>query len=126
MDRGKQPRAGRFQAYRERRGGCTVLYVVGEVGYDSVNALREEIDAVGDWSAGPCLVLDLSGLTFCDSSCLGMLVYTLRRVRAVGGRLALVAVPPRLDRTLHVTGLHGHFHTADTVEEAVAELRSPA
>jgi anti-anti-sigma factor len=54
---------------------------------------------------GGRLVLDLSELTFCDSTGLAGLVRLHKRVAAAGGTLVLRAPAPRVRHLLSLTGL---------------------
>jgi anti-anti-sigma factor len=53
------------------------LYLVGELDIDTAPRLREDLAALASRSAGGLLVLNLSGITFCDSTGL----YTLLGIR---------------------------------------------
>ncbi|MFD3513924.1 STAS domain-containing protein [Streptomyces sp. NPDC058663] len=53
----------------------------------------------------PHLVADLGGVTFCDSSGLGALIGIWRCAKEANGSLTLAAIPDRLGRLLHVTGM---------------------
>lgn len=59
---------------------------------------------------GPDLVVDLTGVTFCDSRGLSALVRVANRARGDGGRVTLTGVPPRMARLLRMTRLHDTFH----------------
>lgn len=104
--------------YDERRA---VLAVVGDVDVYSVPALRGELLALA--AAGHHLIaLDLAGLTFLDSSGLGVLVGTMKRALAGGGGLALYAAPEHVLRVLRITGLAKVLPTFERRDEALAWL----
>lgn len=85
-------------------GDCGVLRVAGEVDVDSASALRERtLDLV---AAGAVhIVIDLGGVTFIDSSGLGVLVGCLKRLRERDGSLTLVIDADRVLRVFEITGL---------------------
>jgi anti-sigma B factor antagonist len=103
-----------------RESPCTVLQLHGELDQLAVPRLRAFIDQA--WPSGepPHLVLDLSEVPFCDSSGLGLLVSTLKRVRQAGGSLVLVTAPGMIERLLTITNLDGHFQTTRSVRDALA------
>jgi anti-anti-sigma regulatory factor len=71
----------------------------------------------------PRLVLELSQLTFYDSTALGILAHTRQRVHATAtGRMVFVGLPAGLRHLLQRTGLLSHFALHDSVEQAVADL----
>jgi anti-anti-sigma factor len=106
---------------------CTVLEVGGALDFTTAPVFTGHIDAVWDLSVGPRLVLELSQLTFYDSTALGALIYLLHRTQAAGtGRLLLVRVPRNLEHLMQRTGLLSYFELRDSTEQAVADLLSSA
>lgn len=70
----------------------------------------------------PHLIVDLGGVTFLDSSVLGVLVGALRRARDRGGDLWLIAGQPSVLTVLRVTNLDRVIRVRRTLESAVAEV----
>ncbi|MDQ0808921.1 anti-anti-sigma factor [Streptomyces sp. B3I7] len=66
---------------------------------------------------GQCLVLDLSGLEFCDSTGITALLAARRHTLAADAELVLAAVPPDLERVLAVVGLVRVFTFRATAED---------
>jgi len=96
-------------------GDWTVIEVKGELDLATVPALRERIDAVSDGGAAR-LAVDLTQVTFMDSSSLGLLVAALKHARERGGDLALVGVGGSPARVLSLTGLDQVFRLVVTVD----------
>lgn len=65
------------------------------------------------------IVLQLDQVEFIDSSGLGALVRLMQSARAKGGDVKLSGVPPRVRKTLEMTGLASQFEIYDAVEEAI-------
>jgi anti-sigma B factor antagonist len=76
----------------------------GEVDYLTAPQLAAVFDAL-PVAGGTIVDVDLAGVPYCDSAGLAVLVRALHRVTRAGGRLRLVAVDPRVRRTLETTGL---------------------
>ncbi|HEY3377386.1 MAG TPA: STAS domain-containing protein [Armatimonadota bacterium] len=68
------------------------------------------------------LVVNLQRADYLDSTALGMLVGTLKRVREQGGDLRLVAPSPRIRRLLEITRLVNVFPIDATEQEATKNL----
>lgn len=66
------------------------------------------------------LVIDLTEVSYMDSSGVGVLVDALRRMRTTSGKLALVAVAPRVLSVLQITKLDQFFEMYSTLQEALA------
>jgi len=87
-----------------RDDGVTVIHVGGELDLSSVPQLRSCLSDLvnrGDNS----LVLDLSEVTFCDSTALGVFVGAHRRAIASGGSIEFHKPPASLRNLLVVSGL---------------------
>lgn len=65
------------------------------------------------------VVVDLSGVTFIDSSGLGVLLNAVRHLRGRSGRLVLVCPTEPILRPFQVTGLVGHLGIFSTREAAL-------
>jgi len=68
------------------------------------------------------VVVDLSDVTFIDSTALGVLIGGVRRLHEVDGRMALVVATRPVERVLTITGLERVFSIHRTREAAVAAL----
>ena len=65
------------------------------------------------------IVVDLSTCEFLDSTFLGALVVTLKRVTAMGGDVRLVGFHPAVHSMLELTRMHRVFESFPTKEEAI-------
>jgi anti-sigma B factor antagonist len=82
-----------------------VVSLAGEIDLSSVAALSATVsDLLAD--PPPRVVLDMSGVTFCDSQGLGTLVVLSRRAGFAQSCLVLTNVGDFLIRVLDITGLH--------------------
>ena len=92
-------------------GRTVYLSVSGELTYATAPLFHEHVVQVLA-SSRPFLVVDLEGLTFCDSVGLSALIGAQRRAGAVGGGVTLCGVHGTLQRCLQVTGA-GTLFTID-------------
>ena len=81
----------------------TVVEVVGELDLSTVQELADAFERA-DRSGGRTLVLDASGLTFCDSAGLRVLMEARHR-----GAIALRSPSDALRRLLELTGTADRF-----------------
>ena len=101
-----------------QQGDAIVVALTGELDLYNAPALREALlDAAG--RAPRRLVVDLSDVTFVDSTALGALVQA-RSALADGSDFALAAPGLEARRALEVSGLDRHFAVHETVESALA------
>jgi anti-anti-sigma factor len=71
------------------------------------------------------LLLDLTGLSFCDARGLGAFVQIANRADAAGCRFALIAPRPQVAKVLRVGGLNSRIPVFATIGGAVAQLPVP-
>jgi anti-sigma B factor antagonist len=87
-----------------RREGVAVVELGGELELHNASLLREELAALCAVEK-PSVIVDLSMLTFMDSTGIGVLVQGFKAARARSGTLALVCPSQRLMRLFEIAGL---------------------
>lgn len=86
-------------------GRCLTLRLVGELDHAAAQTVMPGIeDAVEEYLPRRC-VLDMTGVSFMDSSGIAVILKTDRLLRQTGGVLALSGVPGQVRRVLDVAGL---------------------
>ncbi|AWT41185.1 MULTISPECIES: STAS domain-containing protein [Streptomyces] len=85
-----------------------VLEITGELDYSNATRLRDLLPTL-TLEPGRRLVLDLAGLTFCDSSGITALIAARTHAQAAGADAALAAVPANTLRILRIVGLDQVF-----------------
>ncbi|MEU4404573.1 STAS domain-containing protein [Streptosporangium sp. NPDC023963] len=108
-----------FDVRTWRSGTCVVVQATGELDMAVAPRLRAEIDGALHEAGTPNLVMDLTGVPFCDSVGLGVIVGTLTRLKEAHGRLMLVVSPGMITHLLTITNLDRHFETRDSLREAL-------
>lgn len=97
-------------------GGAVVLVVRGEIDIASVAELESALDLA---LADRHLVLDLTEVTFVDSTGLRAFIIANDLAVARGGRLTLAASPGPVRRLLDITGVGENLSTTESVEAAL-------
>lgn len=91
-----------------QHGIITVIEAHGDIEVETVSDLRGRmLELVRSGSRH--FVVDLNGVSFIDSTGLGVLVGALKRVQAEGGTMRLVCRQPRVLHLLRLTGLDEVF-----------------
>ena len=86
------------------------MIAAGEIDLYTAPRLHSELAAVIANSAPETrIVVDMSGVEFCDSTGMNVLLSCLRQARERGGELELAAPRPAVKKILQVTGLDGVF-----------------
>ena len=100
---------------------CTVVRVSGELDMATTPMLEDFLRDVVDTGAR-CVVLDFAGVTFMDSSGLGLLVAFLKRLREASGRLCLAQVQQPVRNVLVLSALDMVLDMYDTVAAAEDDM----
>ncbi|NUR07540.1 MAG: STAS domain-containing protein [Nocardioidaceae bacterium] len=105
--------------------GVGVVVASGEVDLATAPSLRQ---AISDHLAAgqTLLLLDMTDVTFIDSTGLGILVGAAKKARGLGGSMRLVCDNPRILRLLTITGLARALPVHPTRAEAVLDWRDEA
>lgn len=101
--------------------GLALVSVSGELDLHTTPELQDGIEKAVATGADT-VVVDLSRISFIDSSALGALVQETRRLEGRGDRLALVTNDPRTSRVFEVSGLNRVLRTYATLQDALGEL----
>ena len=101
-------------------GRAGVIVAEGEIDLAGAPRLREAM--TDHLSAGHVhLLMDLSAVTFIDSTGLGILVGAAKKTLGLGGSLRIVCSNERVLRLLAITGISRSMTVLPTVEEATAD-----
>jgi anti-anti-sigma factor len=93
--------------------------VTGDLDLWSAPALEQRLGACLE--RGHCwIVVDLSKASFLDSSGLGALTNSMRRIERKGGRLVVINTDPQLRRVFELTGLKRVLNVVPDREQALA------
>jgi anti-sigma B factor antagonist len=104
----------------DRGNGLAHITLRGELDLSTVSRVQDELEQVE--SRGPdTLVLDLSGLSFLDSTGLRCVVTANERARGEGRRFVLVKGPEAVQRVFAVTRLEERLEMVDDLSAVLAE-----
>jgi anti-sigma B factor antagonist len=98
----------------EDRDGLVHVALVGELDLSSVAKVQEELRRV-EATSPATLVVDLSKLTFLDSTGLRCIVTADERARAEGRRIVIVRGPDAVQRVFAITRLDDRLEMVDDV-----------
>jgi anti-sigma B factor antagonist len=106
--------------FREEQG-YKILEVEGEIVYTAPqfkDAVNEIIN-----SGQKDLIVDMSQVSYMDSSGFGTLLSATKRLRPEGGTVNLVSVNSAIDRMLRITRLNTVFNIHNSVNEAIDNIQ---
>ena len=77
----------------------------GDIDHHTAAAMREAIDRAAEGCLPKHLVLDFSGVSFMDSSGVGLVMGRYRLIRSMGGTLTVTGASPRIRAMMKLAGL---------------------
>jgi len=99
--------------------GVAVVVLAGEVDLYTAPRFKEALFQAID-EGGSLVVVDMSGVSFIDSTALGVLVSGGRRLEQASGALAIGCPDERIRRILEITGLDTVFGVYPSRGDALA------
>ncbi|WP_328835468.1 STAS domain-containing protein [Streptomyces europaeiscabiei] len=115
----KADRPGRLSVEHHMIDDVRVVTVQGEIDHDVKDILSEALLPEEGEVPPPRIVVDLSGVTFMDSSGINVLVAAQRRVGGVQGRLRIAAAQESVLRVLQLVGVDTFIPCHPTTEQAL-------
>ena len=89
----------------EKRGNETIAFIHGEIDHHNAKSAREKLDRIIDTEQPVTFGLDLSGVSFCDSSGLGLVMGRMRKCASVGSTMTVRNPSEAAYRILEIAGM---------------------
>ena len=89
------------------KNNILTAYIDGEIDHDSAAKIRNQIDGAAQSLKPKLLCLDFSGVSFMDSSGIGLVMGRYRRMQLLGGTLRVTNIPESMYRIFAMSGLEG-------------------
>ena len=118
-DAGIESPAPSFGVTSKPTASGTMVIVTGELDAHTAPQVREVVEAAITPSAQ--VVVDLTDVTFLDSTGLGVFVTALKHLREVDGTLDLVITSPRVLKVFELTGLDVVIPIHEEISGALGE-----
>ncbi len=82
-----------------------IVRFIGELDHHSAEDIRKSIDEEYRKKMLKNIVLDLKGISFMDSSGIGLIMGRYKNAQGNNGKLALINVNPRMEKILFMSGI---------------------
>lgn len=102
-----------------RCGDVALITTAEELNAHNASQAKEAFELLVDEGCQK-IVLDLSSLSFIDSSGLGAIVTALKSARGAGGEIRLCGLSSQVRSIFDLTRLHRVFKTYESQEEAIS------
>ncbi|MGL4774100.1 MAG: anti-sigma F factor antagonist [Clostridium sp.] len=96
-----------------------IVNLMGELDHHSAEEVRVRIDDRIQREEVKKVILDFKGVTFMDSSGIGVVVGRYKKINAKGGALCITNINRSVNKVFELSGLFKVIKSYETVEEAV-------
>ena len=104
------------------KGNILIAQLLGEVDHHCSAKARADIDETMRGYGSKDLIIDLSRVTFMDSSGIGIILGRYRKLSASGGRMAIAGGSASVRNILIMAGILTIIDYTDSVDEAIEYL----
>ncbi|MBE3596491.1 MAG: anti-sigma F factor antagonist [Hydrogenibacillus sp.] len=111
-----------FSFETEIRGRVLIARVAGELDHHTAPSLRETLERAIEEADVVHVVLNLSSLSFMDSSGIGVILGRYKQLSAKGGRMVVCGLGPTVQRIFELSGLLKILTVAPSEEAALGAL----
>lgn len=87
------------------KGEVTTAYISGEIDHHSAAVIRADIDNAVELNMPSLLVLDFTGVSFMDSSGIGLVMGRYRNLSRCGAKLHITGVSPQIYKVMKLSGI---------------------
>ncbi|MDD5091305.1 MAG: STAS domain-containing protein [Candidatus Wallbacteria bacterium] len=101
------------------KDSAIVCYIEGRIIYETESILKAAFDEILSGITKPLIIINCQGLSYINSSGIGLLVRILKDVRGSGRSLCLCNLQPSINDVFRVTNLNQVFRIFPTEEEAI-------
>ena len=98
-------------------------YIRGDVDHHGASPLRQTIDESMKVFGCRDLILDFSGVTFMDSSGIGIALGRFKKLSKTGGKVVIAGCSEYIEKLLEMAGVFSLMQKAEDTESAMEMLK---
>lgn len=106
----------------QNKGDKLVVHMTGELDHHSAEEVRNKVDDRLDRDHCNKLVMDFSGVTFMDSSGIGVVIGRYRKLSSRKGKVCMVKATGSVKRVFELSGMFKIIPLYDSIEEALENM----
>ncbi len=103
----------------QKKTSALIVRIQGEIDHHTAKELKEKIEREFQKSGSKNLIFDFEGVTFMDSSGIGMLIGRYKWVLAYGGKTAVANAEQRAAKIFQMAGMNKIIAQYPSVSEAL-------
>jgi stage II sporulation protein AA (anti-sigma F factor antagonist) len=106
----------------DRNEDKMIVYLIGELDHHSAEEVRNKIDDRIEREKITKLIMNFSGVTFMDSSGIGVVIGRFKKLSLKNGIVSIAEVNDNVRRVFELSGMFKIVKIFSSVEEAVSNI----
>lgn len=106
----------------ENKGDKLIVYMLGELDHHSAEEVRNKVDDRLEREDCSKLIMDFSGVTFMDSSGIGVVIGRYKKIAAKKGKIYITKVNGSVKRVFELSGMFKIIPLYDSIEQALENM----
>lgn len=106
----------------DKVGDTVIAYMMGELDHHSAEEVRNKVDNRLDVEKINNLIMDFSGVTFMDSSGIGVVIGRYKKLNRNGGKISVTNVTGAVRRVFELSGMFKIINLYNSIEEAINNI----
>lgn len=106
----------------EVRNSILVAFLNGELDHHSAEEVRTKMDDRLDRENSEGLIMDFSGVTFMDSSGIGVVIGRYRKMDSKGKKICIINAKDRVNKIFDISGVYKLITHYDSLDDAICSL----
>ena len=101
-----------------------IVKINEEIDHHVCEKIKNKIDLAIDFRRAKLLVFDFSGVSFMDSSGIGLIMGRYRAISKNGGQAVVVNLKPSVRRILQMAGIFKILNEADSIDSVLQKMKA--
>lgn len=99
-----------------------LVKIMGELDHHTAEEVRSKIDDRLDRDSTSNLIMDFSGVSFMDSSGIGVVIGRYKKLNSKGGNVAVINVKGNVQKVFELSGIYKIIKGYDSLAKAVDNI----
>lgn len=106
----------------EKKGDKLIVHMAGELDHHSAEEVRNKVDDRLEREGYNKLIMDFSGVTFMDSSGIGVVIGRYKKLSLKKGKVYITQVNGSVKRVFEISGMFKIIPVFDNIEKALENM----
>lgn len=106
----------------EKNGDKLIVHMIGELDHHSAEEVRNKVDNRLDTDGFIKLIMDFSGVTFMDSSGIGVVIGRYKKLSLKKGKVYITRVSGSVKRVFELSGMFKIIPMFESIENALDNM----